>query len=654
MSDDDKMTKTKVLTDFGDAHEAKRALIEEERQDVLFAVGKQWDDKDVAELKQKGVKAITDNRIRTNIFLLTGLERQNRSEFRAFPEGDEDSIHATVASALFKNVVKQSDGEFKFSEMFEDGITSGESYLELYLDSTYNMLNPKPLWRKMNFDQIYPEPGWKEYDLSDASYVYKFMAGIKKGDLISLFPEKKAKIEKLTDGLINTGKLLKPSGAHIQERDYPERSTVDLSSDKKSKGKFDLLERYYKKWVERTFILDKIEGDLLESRPDDEDKRSSEDVAKDFVRKALKRDPNQKDRFAIIKKTVPEIWYAAMTGGMESLLADEVAWFYPRWKSWPFTPYFAHWINTPLPPEDAHLAIQGIVRGSKVSQMDHNKRKTQWLRIMDTSANSGWLTPKDAWTDRKKVESFGSTPGVNLEYDPQKGVPSRITPSTLSEAHVFSSQDAAESIKQQMGIKPDLLATPERGAESGRAIALRERQGIVMVQKLYDNLSRTKKIAGKFLMSQFSEIFDKKGARRVLGEAFLRKHFSREVVNPQTGQADKVFDEQSLDEANQVIGKVFNDVNLGKYDVAVGETVMSETMRKAEFDEIKEFIGLFPQLIPPQVIIEESTLPSGVKSRIISAVEKAQSQAAAQAQAQAAPAQAAPAQGGSDLPPIKV
>lgn len=627
---EEKLTVQRALADFADAYEAKKQLIEEQRNDHLFALGKQWEDKDVRELEKKGVKAITDNRIRPNIFLLTGLERQNRTDFRAYPEGEEDTLSAQIATNLLKNVMKQSDGEFKFSEMFENGITCGEDYIELWLDSTYNLINPRPRWRGINFDCIFPERGWKEYDFSDASYVYKISKGIKKGDLISLFPEQKKKIEEISSGLIESESLTGGPSVHYQGSDYPKESRSGVIDEERKKDSFDLLERYYKKWVERVFVLDAVEGDVIESTPvDKDDKRTAEEIASDFIRGAVAANPNNETRFRIIKRTVPEIWYFALTGGLNDPLADERAWFYPKWKTWPFIPYLAHWTNITLDRSDYHLTVQGIVRGSKDAQIEHNKRKTQYLRHLDTSANSGWLTPTGSWVDRKKVEEFGSAPGINLEYKPELGKPERIFPTPLSQGHVFSSQESAESIKAQTGINADLLAVQDGGQASGRAIALRQRQGVVNVQKLFDNLSRTKKIAAKFIISQLSEIYDKQSVRRVLGDAFLRKNFSRQELNELTGQVEVVFDEKSQSQIDRAIDQVLNDINLGKYDVSVGESVMSETMRLSQFSELKEFATAFQGLISPEIIISESNLPPSVKQRILSDFER--NRAAAQA-----------------------
>ena len=168
-----KITNESSMADFKKAYEAKSMLIEREKDDFLFALGKQWTQTDLDDYERRHIKPVTDNRIQPNLFLLTGLERQNRSEFKAYPEGQEDSLKAEIASSLFKHSIKISDFLYKTSEQFKDGATCGESHLEMYLDNTYDLLNGRPVWRKADGDCVFPEPGFREYDYFDARYVYK-------------------------------------------------------------------------------------------------------------------------------------------------------------------------------------------------------------------------------------------------------------------------------------------------------------------------------------------------------------------------------------------------------------------------------------------------------------------------------------------------
>lgn len=664
------------LADFKLAHRAKSKLIEREQEDFRFALGKQWDDKEVAELKEAGFKAFTDNRIAPNIFLLTGLERQNRTDFKAFPEGEEDGLKAEIASALFKHSIKVSDFQYKSSDQFKDGVTCGESHLELYLDYTENLLNGKPCWKKIDGNGLFPEPGYREYDFSDARYVYKFKADLSLEDLVSLFPKMRKKIEAGGGGRL--GVTDKGAEQHNQPRDYPKEGGDGSEPGENDVRRYDLLERYYKKWVEKAFVGDYKTGKIEEYESPDsadefvanyratvqQDQIAQAAQAQEFEAAAamalmsgmqppqppVQLEPQDPGRFIVIKKKVPEIWCFAHVPGMNEPLADERAWFFPKWKAYPFIPYFARFSTAPLTGDDRHLLVQGIVHGTKGAQEKHNKSEMLMLRHLNSSTNSGWLAHEDSWVDRNRVEENGSKPSVNLEW---KGSikPERIYPMQISEAHAQVAEQSAESIKAQLGINADLLAVQEGSSQSGRAIALRQKQGLLMVQELFDNLSRTRQYAGRFLLSQLGEMYDTETAMKVLGDAFLVKNFPPPMMleagpdgNPIIAGVDGMgqpqpkqvpmpgkdgkpmrFDE---DMAEVVIAEVLSG-DLGKYDVSVGEAVASETARLANSAEVKEIATAFPGLIGPDILIEESQLPQSTKTRMLASIQAQQAALAA-------------------------
>lgn len=649
------MTVDKCISEFRDAYRFKSPILERQREDVLFALGQQWDKEKAEKLKKLGVEPVTDNRIKPNIMLLTGLERQNRSEFKAFPEGEEDTIKAEIATALFKNSMKVSDYQYKASEAFKDGVTCGESYLELYLDNTNSLINAKPCWKKVDSECVFPEPGFKEYDFSDAKYVYKFSKGICKEDLIGMYPEKQMEIEAIESSELSLDSELSSGETHLQKKDYGKES--NSFSDTKKKG-FDLIERYYKKWVMVAYVGDLETGEVQKS--DSIEKAESfvndhvqqiQQARESFIRQEqinLALDPlyqgNQEPNFGnenkykIFKKYEPEIWVYAVTPGLREPLADEKAWFFPKWKGWPIIPFYADFVSIPLKGEESKLLFQGIVNGVKGSQKIHNSSETLMMMHLNGAANSGWLSEEKTWTDPEMVKEFGSSPNVNLTYKEGKPAPQRIFPMPLSSAHDNLSQRSAEAIKAELGINADLLAVQEGGSQSGRAIALRQRQGLLMVQLMFDNLARTKQICGRFQLTQLGEIYDTETAKKVLGDSFLTKNFPpvmEMIFDEATGQTT----EQPITDMNTgepmkydtemaelAIAEVLKG-DLAQYDVAIGEAVASETMKLANAAELQELANKMPGLIPPDLLVEESQLSNSTKGRILSAIKNAQAAA---------------------------
>ena len=167
------MKKEDIIENFRRAKSKKRRWVKEAEEDFEFAVGKQWDKADLHKLEKRGIRGLTINKIQPNLFLISGIQRQNRADYRAFPEGEEDTVKAEVATVLLKNSLKQSMGEYKLSEIFEDGLICGEGWLQPYVDYTYDLINGDLKLKKQNPLNIFVDPNCNEYDLSDAEYGIK-------------------------------------------------------------------------------------------------------------------------------------------------------------------------------------------------------------------------------------------------------------------------------------------------------------------------------------------------------------------------------------------------------------------------------------------------------------------------------------------------
>jgi hypothetical protein len=120
----------------------------------------------------------------------------------------------------------------------------------------------------------------------------------------------------------------------------------------------------------------------------------------------------------------------------------------------------------------------------------------------------------------------------------------------------------------------------------------------------------------------------------VVGDAFIKENFSvpmlADQINPMTGQLEKVprLDrngelEMRVDEQMVVrtFNEVLNDTGIGKYDIAVGEVVSSETLKYANYLVLLELASKgIP--IPPDVLIDESMISGSSKQKIKRHIER--------------------------------
>lgn len=586
-------------------------IFKEIKKDFEFAMGKQWDSADVQTLYNAGVKALTINKIKPMIKLITGIERQSRSDYKAFPEGTEDELLSEISTRLLKNVAKQSRLKHKISDQFKDAMIGGVCYIEPYIDYTQDLLNGEMKFRKVEAKRVLFDPSSEEYDLSDGKYLIKLTLGLSKDDLLMLFPNKKKEIEKIDVGTIDT---TEGDDDILQLRDYPSAGSSDVDSDlEASEGTYDLIEYYYKNAYEVHYVVSRTQGVIFETEVEQE--------ARTFI--ATQQIPDA----SIVTKRTNEIRLKQVVGKTE--MTDERHTTYPRWKVYPIIPLFAE--RTTNEMTDSEYTIQGIVRGLRDLQEEYNKRRTQELRHLNSSVNSGMFIPKDALdtTNKKNLKEFGSTPGVRIYYDPAKtGGASpdswKINPTPLSQGHAQLALENAQDIKEASGVNPDLLANDSQ-SQSGRAILLKQRQGLVMVQESLDNYQQTKEILGRFILSQLGEVYTIESALQVLGDGFIKENFRKPVFDalgdPQLDPNGQLQTEPDMEMAKLVINKVLTDSSIGKYDVTIGEGTFNETIQMASFMTLMEMAGKgIP--IPPDVLVEESLLSPGQKEKIIKSIDQ--------------------------------
>jgi hypothetical protein len=180
-----------------------------------------------------------------------------------------------------------------------------------------------------------------------------------------------------------------------------------------------------------------------------------------------------------------------------------------------------------------------------------------------------------------------------------------------------------------------------------------------MIQEPLDNHGKTKRLTGQFILSQLKEIYTIESALKVIGDSWIADNFMVPVnhilarglakveqnqtptdlektvmlqypmqdpavpIKDESGQLAQTVD---MDTAKELINKVLNDTELGKYDVNIGEGPYAETIRMANFLDIKE-LATQGVPIPPDTLIELSMIPEGQKKNIMRSLQAAQAQA---------------------------
>jgi hypothetical protein len=227
--------------------------------------------------------------------------------------------------------------------------------------------------------------------------------------------------------------------------------------------------------------------------------------------------------------------------------------------------------------------VMGVTQNLMGPQQEVNKRRSQALHNLNQAANSGYVVKKVLNNYDRHLTKFGSTPGVVLDESKAGGKIERIQPAPISDGHITAASLSADDMKEISGVNFDLLGQLIEGHnESGKAIELRQAQGMKVVEVVFDNFARTQKLIALGLvdMVRFTDVYSDQEIRDIVAE-------QNEPIDINLLKSRKV----------------------GKYGIKVESSSSSPTARYANFMSILEIARMYPDQIGPEVVIEHSDIP---------------------------------------------
>lgn len=564
------------------AEEAQTLWRKQAEKDMNYYLGKQWDNADLEILKQQKRPALTFNHILPLINLVSGYQRQNRQDAKVYNKRGGTREVAEIFTAIIKDIMNNSNGDFETSMKFLVGIIAGKAYLDVHLDYDYDIYNGEVKVEYISPFKVYTDPYHERYDLSDASYIFK-CPWLPKKKIELIYPEKKKELAELT--VDEDDRLVLGQSDYARHDTY---STGEGSSGKsvvseKDKYKYRVKECWWREFETQNFLYSLQSG-----------KAARTELSAEKINAILQRSPSLRK----IKRVIPKMHLTTYVG---NVILQDIIPFEDKGglKRFPLIPFYAYWL------EGNYFSM---VTQLKDPQQEINKRYSQLLHHLNMSANSGWIGEAKAVKDWDKLEQMGSKPGltVKVKAHPQKGIEGnlqRIEPARLSEGHLILAKEGATQIKSVSGINPDLLGMASEKVTSGIAMQLRQRQGIVGLEPILDNFRISRQQLGKVLI----EFIQKSGA------------YSREeILNLIVDGEEKEFG------INQKKGfwvtKIVNDTSVGEYDCVVSQQPSNPTTRLANFYSLLEAAKILP--IPPVSLFKASDIPD--KDEIIEEITKQQ------------------------------
>ena len=576
------------------------------KDDMNFGLGEQWKDEDKQTLKAQGRPAMTFNRIKPIISIISGYQRENSSRIKVNPEGGEDRIFSEVMDRVIKFIDKVSHLGYKMSYWFDDGLYVGKGWIEAVLTYESDPIRGELRFLQRTPYQILVDPDFNEYDLNEwprAQYLFKVVR-LTRDVLKEIYPDHAALIDGFqtdTDDQVENGSGLLSEGSDDDYGNRPNKTTVVKKNKEQEESgltadnKFTVKEYWRPIMVDKFFVIDKETSEPKKFDTSEEAQKFSD--AQGFGN--------------VIKRKAIEIKVAALVCGF--ILQDDKSPMAPYYDGYPFFRFLSDW--TPSADSET-LKVQGMVRQLKDPQMEKNKSKSQTLHILNTQANSGWIGDDDALTPEgwKRLEQMGAKAGITVRKKKNSEL-REILPKGPNQGHLVREQQADEEFKQISAINPDLLGV-QSDTSSGKAISLRIRQAVLSLVRIFHNYRYSKEIIGKFILEMVPALFDAKKLAKVLGPQYMRT--ATDEKNP-----------EGLNEGHlQAYLQIIKD---NKYDVFVSEADQNKTIRYEIFNDLLELAKIRPE-IPVELLIDYMDIGNSeeVKKKINE--QRAMAQAAAQAQ----------------------
>lgn len=388
--------------------------------------GEQWDDADRQKLEGEGRPAEEVNGVKPAVNTALGHQINNRMDVAFRPRGTgADQQKADVLAKVVRHIADRNHLPWAETQVYADGLIQQRGFFDVRMEFDSNFLGSIEVSALDPLDVV-PDPDAKGYEPKSWSDVL-ITRWYTLQDIERLFGKKKAQEVELSQPDDNDwgdteGEMRNKFGRRANSRHY------DAWARDKDDVRVRVVERQY--WLlgmQRVILT--ADGDVFAVPDDWDEERVSAHVAatNGYLSKQMRR----RVRWCVSTQDV--------------LLQDE--WSpYNHFTVVPFFPYFRRG------------KTRGMVDDAISPQRILNKSISQYLHILNTTANSGWAVEEDSLVNKTvdELEESGAETGLVIEYKRGRNAPQKIAPNPVPPGVDRLIDRAAASIKETTGISDAL------------------------------------------------------------------------------------------------------------------------------------------------------------------------------------------------------
>jgi hypothetical protein len=565
-----------------------KEAVKQEDEDFRFYSGHQWerDTKDLMTASKRPV--LTLNYVLPIVQAVVGEERMNRQQISVMGRDITDDGGAYVMTEVIRWAMDRCNGDYALSKAFRNTAIGGRGWVEV----TMNFLDDpqgRPEIKAVKRGEIRLDPLSELEDASDARYLIR-ERWLSEDEIEAMWPGAMEKLGTYKEVHGSGG----PSASSGSVKDnhpgdaYRSKDKVYSAKD----GTWQVLEVWHHEVLPGALVVNPETGTLEELTKDELDALLKDEQARldahalalaeheatigPVVAQSLIMTGNPPDPALLppapeapprleYRETPIKRFFQGFVCADFVLERREAPT--PRLKRFPYAPCFG------MRDEEGECWF-GVVRAIKDAQRQHNVEQSAILHWTQTSPKGGWMAPKGAFVDRTRWEQRSSQSGAILEYNPQRGKPEEIRPPALPRHMVELSPARLQAMRDISGVNVDLMGNAIKDTP-GVVMEMRRKQGLTVLQTLFDNLRLTRRIVGEILLAYIQE--------------FMADGRMLRIVGPQ----------------GQKHIQITQDVTFGQYDVVIEDSTDSPTDKMATMHILQTTLPMLMKAgipIPPSFV----------------------------------------------------
>lgn len=524
--------------------------------------GEQWSDADKAILIDQRRPFYEFNEILPSTNSAIGYQIHNRMDIAFRPRGEKgDLAVATILSKVAKLVLDATQFHWVETQVFSDGLIEQRGYFDVRMNFDNNIKGDI----EIHFDDprdVIPDPDAKSYDPDKWSDVTK-SRWLTLDEIEQLYGHKaRTKAEASNDEGHDFGDL----DDEAQRNKFGRSDRYGLYDAYSAHE--DGLKRY--RVIDRQrFVYEKTPCIVF---PDSGEVQIEANLSQESIADALSKGAVRSTRMRRrVKWTVSTF---------STVLHDD----YSPYEHFTTVPFFAYFRRG---------KTRGLIDNAIGPQEALNKAVSQYIHIVNTSANSGWTVEEDSLTNitTEDLEDVGASTGLVLEYKKNSTKPEKIQPNPVPTGVDRIIDRATQALKDVT--VPEAMRGQQGPEVSGIAIQAKQFASQQQLAVPLDNLAFTRSLLGKRILKLVQRYYDSYRVFRIT------------ETDPNTGkEVEQVLEINKFDPATN---SYLYDVTVGEYDVVISEQPMQVTFENSQYKQSLEMrtAGIS---IPDATVIRYSAL----------------------------------------------